>query len=82
MNISGSIEGDCDISCGVGEIELTLRGDPDDYTYAADVGIGELMVDGQSFSGISNQVINRENSEYSFNIDCGIGRVVVDISKI
>ena len=73
MTYQGAISGNADIDSGVGELILNLNGNPDDYSFRIDKGIGEVRINGNSCFG------NFGSGKYRFDIDSGVGAVTIDM---
>jgi hypothetical protein len=78
LEICGSATGVSDIDCGMGRITLKLSGNPNDYSYSAKVGLGDIRFNGEKKSGIGSMICT-ERKENHFSINCGMGSVVVDL---
>ena len=44
--MTGEITGNSKIECGVGELDVTLTGNKEDYKIIAEKGIGRIKIDG------------------------------------
>lgn len=81
---TGSVEADVlradniEIDCGVGEVNLTLSGSRDDYDYELECSVGQITIDGSSYSGISNRQNITNGAAKKMEIDCSIGDVTID----
>ena len=50
MNLTAALTGDCSLDSGVGEMNVTLLGNKDDYKLDLEKGIGSISVDGDNIS--------------------------------
>lgn len=66
----GAINGDIKVENGIGEIDISLKGNRDDYRDNVDNGIGEVDLDG---------VNGGSDAKYTIDINNGIGEVNVSI---
>mgnify|MGYP000075616848 FL=1 len=66
-----------DADCGVGEINLKLKGNQNDYNYDLDCGIGEIQCGDYSFSGFGRENSIDNGADKKMDIDCGIGSINV-----
>ncbi len=76
--IEGAITGNNDITCGVGNVEMDLDGEEDDYSYDIESGVGNINIDNDHYHSISDKRINNEGAIGSFNLDCSVGNITVD----
>ena len=77
MTLTSKLTGSNEISCGVGETNIYLLGDKEDYQVKVDKGIGSVQLDGQTVSG---------NTSYGIginwvDIDGGIGNIHIHFIK-
>lgn len=72
--ISGVFTGDISIFAGVGDLELYLKGNPDDYDFDVSNGLGDV-----SFNGRSNGFPMNNNAPNEIEIDGGVGTVDVSM---
>lgn len=78
---SGTLTGENTVKCGVGTVDLNLIGNPDDYFYSAKVGLGDIIINGDTWGGIANEFNQgSKNSTNSFNLECGMGDLNLNIN--
>lgn len=78
--ITGAVTGNNVIKGGIGEIELTLTDrESVDFNYKVTGGIGEVKIDDTVLHGDSYNVSYDRNTADYFEIECGIGRVEIDV---
>lgn len=75
--IKGTVYGDSEIECGVGNLEMLLLGSVDDYDLSADMGIGEIRINGIKYG---NNNWRNSSAPNSLKIEGGIGAVYVDFN--
>lgn len=80
IDITGDITGYNTIKGGIGEIELSLTNRPEvDFNYKVTGGLGEVEIGDRSIQGNSeNFSFDRDRADY-FEVDCGIGRIEIDV---
>ena len=74
-SLQGLMTGYNNVDCGIGQIELFLTGNKEDYYYKVDSGIGNVKINNSSSMG-SNSV-GDPNAPVQIKISCGIGQVRV-----
>lgn len=79
VEINGIVNNKGYVKCGVGNVMLNLKGNEKDYNYNLSLGIGEVNLNGNSFAGFGNKVIDNTSQGKSFKVDCGIGKVSLNI---
>ncbi len=81
VEINGIVNNKGDIESGVGQISLNLKGNEKDYNYNVSLGIGEVSLNGRSFSGMGKEIVNNASGNKSFNIESGIGKISLNIKE-
>lgn len=77
LTIQGTIDGTSKIQCGMGTIELITQGNPDDYNYKTQVGMGSVQIGDKTFEGLSNKERFSSAAKNYFDIDCGMGSIII-----
>jgi len=75
IEASGSFTGFSKIDCAMGNVKLLVNGLSSDYSYDAQVGLGEVKFDKDKKSGIGSGCTSRKENHFSIN--CGMGAVNV-----
>jgi hypothetical protein len=78
--VHGRITGDSEIACSVGNVDLRLEGDKEDYSYEVSASIGNVSIDNNSYHNILSKVINQSEAENKFSLNCEIGNISVDFN--
>lgn len=81
MKIEGFIEGKSEIDCGVGSIRATIRGEESNYKGDLDCGIGRIVFGSVKIDGIGSEKTVANAGANSFEVDCGVGEVIVKFQK-
>jgi len=76
IEINGILRGENVIKCGVGRISLDLKGNEKDYSYKLVSGLGNVVIDSQSYHRVNKSIDN--NSDNLLILECGIGSIDVD----
>ncbi len=82
LSYDGNISGDLDVSCALGEIEISIDGKYQDYDYDIEAALGSVTIDQQSegritFSGISEKRVDNGAGK-KMDLECAMGNI--DIS--
>lgn len=73
--------GKTDGECGLGELDLTMTGEQEDYNYDLECGIGNLDVGSDSYSGLGREKsISNTGAGRKIDLECGMGNVSVKFS--
>lgn len=75
--IQGNLKGNSKIQCGMGTVELITQGNPDDYNYKTQVGMGSVQIGDKTFEGLSNKERFSSTAKNYFDIDCGMGSIII-----
>ncbi len=76
--VSGRLRGSNILECGMGSISVHIDGDRKDYSYNANVGLGNVRVNDEEISGFGNNRGGKKLDNH-INIECGMGDVKVII---
>ena len=67
---------------GAGQIQAELVGCKEDYNYDVECGIGEIVIDGDSYGGLGREThIENPEAQRELDIECGLGQVVIKFQK-
>lgn len=80
MELTGTATGNCNIDCGMGRIAMNLTGNPEQYSFAGRVGLGEISFNNTKRSGVGNIDCN-ERMENHFSVNCGMGQVAIKMAR-
>lgn len=75
--IQGNLKGNSKIQCGMGTVELITQGNPDDYNYKTQVGMGSVQIGDKTFEGLSNKERFSSTAKNYLDIDCGMGSIII-----
>lgn len=81
MNVAGTFDGDTTADCGVGAMELHVRGEQEDYRGDLNCGLGEIEFGDIKIDGSGKQSHGTSSAERRMDIKCGIGEVDVQFYK-
>lgn len=81
IDIDGIVTNKGYVECGVGDVRLDLIGNAKDYNYNINVGIGQVELNNETYSGLGNKVIDNKSAGKSFSIENGIGHVRLNINE-
>lgn len=77
LTIQGTIDGTSKIQCSMGTVELITQGNPDDYNYKTQVGMGSVQIGDKTFEGLSNKERFSSAAKNYFDINCGMGDITI-----
>ena len=78
LDYSGTISGNVEIECGVGEVDLDLDGTEQEFNYELSVAMGEIEIEDREYGGLGVNEIIDNHAKKNMTIDCGAGSVSVD----
>ncbi len=81
MNVAGIFDGDTTADCGVGSMELRVRGEQEEYRGELNCGLGEIEFGNINIEGSGKQNHGTSSAERRMDIKCGIGEVDVHFYK-
>lgn len=78
-SVTGTINREASIDCGIGTVDLQLTGTQQDYSYSMECGAGVIQIGNDVYSGISNGKTIM-NGGAMIEMECGAGEVTVGFS--
>jgi len=81
VSLCGAIHGKNKITCGVGEVTVTLTDrEAYDFEYSVDCGIGSVRLGSIEYQDKAYQENYSGKDDDSFDLNCGIGRIELKLS--
>ena len=77
FELTSAITGNGKINAGIGNLELNIKGDKENYTIKADKGIGSIKIDGKEVS----DDVTYGDGENNIKIDGGIGSINIEFEE-
>ncbi len=81
IEAKGVLTGTGKINCGVGQIDLDLVGDINDYDYDVACSVGTIRVNGNQVGGIATKSQKSTSAGNMFDLDCAVGQINLRISQ-
>lgn len=76
LSIDTAVLKNLSANCGIGTMEMYLTdASEDDYNYNISCGLGEVVLDDETYSALSNQKVISNGSNQNISIECGVGDV-------
>ncbi len=79
--IAGTIPGNLDVECDMGEIVMSLTGSEDDHSYDVECGMGNVTVGSYSHGGFASHKTWNTGKSSEFDINCNMGNIVVTFEE-
>lgn len=74
---AGSLAGDLDADCGMGNMDVRLDAKEEDYNYKIDVGMGDISVGNNSFGGMAQSKDIDNGADADMDLECGMGSIKI-----
>lgn len=74
----GILTGQGKVNCGVGQIDLEVLGNLEEYDYTVSCSVGAIKVNGSQVGGIATKNSKKLGAANNFALDCGVGQINVD----
>lgn len=82
LNFNGDIRKEGKVDCGVGEADLHLKGNPEDYDYKLSCGIGEIELNKEtSLSGFAGEKSVDNGADRLIKLECGVGKIKLQVEE-
>lgn len=73
INAAGDTRKQADLECGVGSLTYTAAGSREDFNYRLSCSMGELNLDGESYSGLDTERTVDNHADKDMNVTCDVG---------
>ncbi len=81
IEFTGTVMGNLDAECSMGNIRLSLGGAETDHNYTIDCALGTVRIGGSSYTGLAHERNIDNASASNYTIDCSMGTVAVDFER-
>jgi hypothetical protein len=78
LSFTGELRGLIKADCGMGNITISLGGNPEDYSISAKVGLGSVQFNDIHKDGLGS-ILCTEQKQNHFSINCGLGSVKINM---
>lgn len=75
--IQGNITKDIDIECGMGNVELELAGDQEDYNYDISCAAGVIEIGNKSYSALADDMYIDNDADVECSLECAMGNIEI-----
>lgn len=79
--VAGTITGNLNVECNMGELDMELTGSEDDHGYIVDCGMGEVKAGSTICAGLTSEKSWNTEKDSLFTIDCSMGSVAIRFDK-
>lgn len=74
----GSISGNLDAVCGMGNMNLTLKGNETEHNYVLECEAGNIHIGNYDISGVFTEKVIDNEAAHNFEIQCGLGDITIE----
>lgn len=75
--INGTITGDLDADCSMGNLNMQLTGSEEEHAYNVDCAMGSVTIGSRTYTALSDNAEWGSQNHSTFNIDCAMGNVTI-----
>lgn len=77
ITLNGEVADGAKISCDIGEVICTFPEDVNAYDYEVECRVGEVLISGESYSGLNRKIEIDNESGCKIEADCDMGRIEI-----
>lgn len=77
LTYEGSISGEAEVECGMGDVTLQLDDSQTDYNYEVEMAAGNVTIGSESFGGIAGERNINNNAARNIKVECAMGNVEI-----
>lgn len=81
LELTGTANRDVEADCGIGQIAMTLTGQEDSYDYDLSCGLGEIRINGKSYSSLGDDKEIDNGADREIALDCGVGQIDLNVKE-
>lgn len=74
----GAINGDADVTCSMGNVEVEVRGEKRDFNYQLEGAMGSIDLDGEECGGFGTEKSIENGADKTMEIECSMGNITVE----
>lgn len=78
---SGSISGNLDAECDLGNMVLELQGKETDHNYQIECSAGNINLDGRTYTGLGAERSISNGVSSNFDIECNMGNIDISFTE-
>lgn len=79
--VAGTILGNLDLECNMGEVIMRLTGSEDDHSYDVECGMGNVAVGSYAHGGFASHKAWNSGKNSMFDIECDMGNITVTFEE-
>ena len=77
----GTVNGNLDIECDMGNMEICLSGHEDDYNYEIECGAGNIEIGGESYAALASERHINNGCHRDIEIECNMGNIEIQFKE-
>lgn len=78
MRFTGKIQGDAEVSCAMGNTEMTFVGStPEEHNYEVSCSAGNIDIGDRSFAGLATESDIDNGAANTYRLECAMGNITV-----
>lgn len=81
LEAAGDIREKADVTCAMGNIDLKLDGAEDSFNYEVDVAMGNVEIDGKTYSGLATEKDIDNNAARDISAECAMGNISISFRE-
>lgn len=81
FSYEGRINNEADVSCAMGNVDINIQGNKDDYSYNLECALGTISYEDMNISGIGSERSGGDGSKM-IEIECVMGEVSVEFNGL
>ena len=81
LSVHGKIDGNIEAECAVGNLQMELLGNKNDFNYELQCVAGSILLDGEKYSGINEGMKIDHAAKKNMELDCAVGNVKIEFES-
>lgn len=77
FSADGAVNGNVDVECSMGNVEMVLEGREQDFNYSLEGAMGTIQLDGNVYGGLAEERDINNHASKEMDIECSMGNVAI-----
>ena len=79
--LSGVFNGNMDLECSMGNLDVEIAGEEDDFNYSVEAAMGSAEIAGESYEGLAAEKEVDNGADKTINAEVSMGDIEISFTK-
>ena len=77
FSADGAVNGNADVECSMGNVEMTLEGSEQDFNYSLEGAMGTIQLNDNIYGGLAEERDINNHASKEMDIECSMGNIAI-----